>query len=348
MFPLALALLLGGSPAAPPATLLTAKAPITAFAQDGGRMAWASSCKVYSRGIGGGKTVILGGTSGPCFENGSWLLAIGGRRAVWGGYHSTSSNNRYGVILTGATGAKAKDVLELEQVERMWGDFATGVAGDGSTLVYANVFVRQFDGPDCPPCFFRVVGSPLRRVVGARSVTIPGTPPAVAVAAAAGRVAVVPANPAETFCCDVEPVPVRSGPVQVRNAVSGALVSSFTPSGTVRAVALTASEAAVLVADAAGEKFVERYRVASGVLLGRTPVPRPVADRVAMGSGRIVMREGREILALDTRNGERDILAITPSAAIDFSVEGRRVSWAENVRIRGRLRGRIRSLLMTP
>ena len=66
------------------------------------------------------------------------------------------------------------------------------------------------------------------------------------------------------------------GQVQVRDAVNGSLISSFTPSGTIRALALDGGLVAVLLQDAGGKR-IERYDVASGAFLASTAVPATTA-----------------------------------------------------------------------
>lgn len=334
--------LVAGAPA--PSTLLTADAPIRAFAQDGGRVAWASGCKVRVRTLATRKTFVLGGTGlrSVCFEDDSWSLALGGNRAVWGGYYRTQSNNRYGAVLTGNVGSKQRKLADLEQVERSWGGFLTGIEGDGSTLAYSSVYVRQMSGPDCPPCFYRVTGSPVRRVA-AGQVAVPSAPPAFAIAVAGRRLAVIPAERSDTIT-RILPQAVPSGPVEIRDAISGTLVTSFSPRGLVSAVALSGDVAVVLVRDVV-EPRIERYSAVTGSLIESLPAFPLVANELAASGNTFAWRIGRDIFAFNwvTRQQVRAVAAATP---VGLSLEGSRLAWAENVRIGGKVRGRVRAVTL--
>ncbi len=335
--------LVGAAPT--PSTLLSTQAPMRAFAQDGGRVAWASQCKVRIRTLTARKTFVVGGAGlrSVCFEDDSWRLALGGTRALWGGYYKTQSNNRYGAVLTGAIGAKPRKVWDLEQVERSWGGFLTSISGDGPTLAYANVYVRQMNGPDCPPCFYRVTGQPVRRVSTGQAI-VPKARPAVAIAADAGRVAVVPADPRDTEN-RIRPRALTNGPVEVRDALTGSLVSTFAPKGTVTAIALSGGIAAVIVRDQIAPR-IERYSVTTGALVEVLPLFPLAADELGLSGSKLVFRIGREIYAFDTAT-RAQVRATAAGTPIGLSIEGNRVAWAENLRSGGKLHGRIRALTLT-
>lgn len=345
---LALALLAGAAGArelAPPKTLLVTQKRVDAFAQDGGRIAWASGCKVRLRTLAAGKQTLLGNTGGSyCFEPASWSLALAGKRAVWGGYLKTASNNRYGTVYTAAPGSKQRDLEDLEQVEREWGAFLVGAAGDGATLVYASTYVRELNGPDCPPCSLHVTGFPVRTVVGGVRRSLGGTPPAAAIAASTGRIAVVPADRSEIegCCAGIEPHPVANDPVQIRSARTGALIAKFSPHGTVLDVALSAATVAVITQDV-GTQRVERFSATTGAPIRSTAVAGAPVDLSAAGTT-VVYRTGRTILSLTGASDTPRHVATATATPIGLSIESRRVAWAENVRIGDRIRGRIRAI----
>ncbi len=335
----------GARQVAAPRTLLVAQKRVDAFAQDGGRIAWASDCKVRLGALPASKRTLLGNTGGSyCFEPASWSLALAGKRAVWGGYLKTASNNRYGTIYTAAPGSKQRDLEDLEQVEREWGAFLVGAAGDGATLVYSSTYVREFNGPDCPPCSLHVTGFPVRAVVGGVRRSLVGTPPAAAIAASSGRIAVVPADRSEIkgCCAGVEPHPVPNDPVQIRSARTGALIAKFTPRGTVLDVALSATTAAVITQDV-GTRRIERFSAATGAPIRSTGVAGAPVDLSAAG-GTVVYRVGRTILSLTGASDVQQHVATAAGTPIGLSIESRRVAWAENVRIGGRIRGRVRAV----
>jgi len=129
----------------------------------------------------------------------------------------------------------------------------------------------------------------------------------------------------------------------VRNATSGALITKFSPVGTVEAVALSQRMAAVLV-QRGTDKRIDRYDATTGSLLGSTTVPATTEDTLAMASKAIVystlvLRDPRiggadtKIWLLDPRNGRATPLATTRETAIGLSISGSRVAWAEDLGI---------------
>ena len=221
------------------------------------------------------------------------------------------------------------------------GDYPV-VSGDGSTLVYGWAYLDYpneecgYEEPEPGECPYQVLGGGARRVVGRQKFRIPGVPPMAAFAASAGRIAVVPADrrPSEKFS---SPRPVTDGPVQIRRVDDGTIVSTFAPAGSVRAVALSGRNAAVLVADAAGEKRIERYDAVTGALRGATAVPRASAAALDVAGENVVFRVGRSIWLLRSRAGTLVRLWTARRTPVAVSIEGRRVVWAVNAKGRGRV-----------
>jgi hypothetical protein len=113
---------------------------------------------------------------------------------------------------------------------------------------------------------------------------------------------------------------------------------SVSPTGTVRALALSATALAVLVKHTGGGLAIERYAIPAGTLITSTPVSARASSQVLDISGRwIVYRVGRYIRIVDDLGGNR-LLAIALGIPIGVSIEGRRVAWAENALARHRFR----------
>jgi hypothetical protein len=334
-------------PPPPPTTLVRTRAPIDGIAADGARIAWAGAFRsarcphvrlfrVVTR-----RHVLIGPEDGhpSCSEVTlerlyEFVIALGGERAVWGGF-SPSGNNAEGTVLTGTPRERVAyltDLFELSKELHLYGDFITGAAGDGRTLVYATVHVDVVDAacfqlPHQPPCRYEVTHGAVQRVVGRTRSPLAGAPASMGLAVAGNRVALIPADLSETTT--PEPHSVAGGPVEIRNATSGQLVASFSPAGTVEAVALTARAAAVLVSDASGKR-IERYDAVTGDFIASTPVDRAAAPEIDMAGRWIVYRSRRTIHVLDASAGRDSVVAGTRSWPFDVSIEGRRVIWAEN------------------
>jgi hypothetical protein len=353
------------SPAAPappvvPTTLVTVQGQIEAFAQDGARLAWTSasgdSCaKVRIRSVTGGTQSVLADTDG---GDGCYLLdafAIGGDRVVWGGF-ADCCNHGYGVVTTAARRSRSKTLLSIGQDYHSWGDFLTGASGDGATLVFALTKIdltKELDPSlgafHClprDPCEWAVTGGGVWRVVGRRKVALPGAPPTVLIAASEGRIALVPADrtvfrgpctEAANWRGCPEARPAVGGPVEVRAARSGTLLSSFAPSGRVTAIAMDWPLVAVLVR-AGGKATIRHYDGRSGASRGRSSVPTTTSNELDLGGGIAVYRVGRKIWQLNVLTGRIRVVTRARGKPIGVSIEDRRVAWGENIRRRGFLR----------
>jgi hypothetical protein len=113
------------------------------------------------------------------------------------------------------------------------------------------------------------------------------------------------------------------------------LVSSFTPAGSVRDVALSGSRVAVLV-ESGGTTAIERYDAATGAFTGSTPVAAGATD-LDMSGTTVVYRLGRQIHALNAATGSDGVLRTSMGTPIGLSIEGRRVAWAVNIGGHGRI-----------
>jgi len=217
-----------------------------------------------------------------------------------------------------------------------------GVAGSGSTLVYAVTTVAYVDQVAClsgGSCQLAIVGGAIHRVVGRRSPVVRGTGPAVAVATAAGLVAYIPA-------LDVGPkgipLPSRTAAVHVRSASTGARVADVTPpDGLPLAIAMAPHVLALLV-QGEEQTSIVWYDPTDGRLLGSVPVPRTTSTHLAVSDQLIVYRVGNELHAIDVAGHQQHVLLTTPVTPIGLCIDGNRILWAENV---GGL-GRIRSLVV--
>jgi hypothetical protein len=162
----------------------------------------------------------------------------------------------------------------------------------------------------------------------------PGRTSRSRIAAFGRRVALVPARRFShcATACDSFPGPAAAsnGPVEIRDAATGALVASFSPKGTVKAVAVSAQVVAVLV-QRGPSKQIERYDAETGAPVDTTTVPSTTANTLAIAGPAIVYQTHREIWLYDARGGKKTRLARAGATPIGLSIEDRRVAWAENV-----------------
>jgi hypothetical protein len=323
-------------------SLVTTRVPIDAFVQDGGRIAWSvrlspmNGPTVWVRTLSSGS---MDASEACSSENGAGgvVRALAASRAIFDCWFLSKHENFYWALYV--AGGDGVPTLLQGLGEPRWGGEVLGpAAGDGVTLVYSTL---DHTCTEYATCTF--VGGAVKRVRGGSAATLPGVPPSAVLAAASGRIALAPAALGLPRIA-----PVENGPVEIRNASTGSLIRNFAPVGTVRALALSRSIAAVLVADAAGKKRIERYALATGALLGSTPVSSATVAELDLAGTRIVFRTGRTIRLLDARSGRTRRLLTTGARPIGLSIEGRRVAWAVNRRFQGRGSGRIQSITLNP
>lgn len=340
--PVAMAAGSGGhirSESAPPVTLVSVPTPIWSFAQDddvfawetGGR--WDTRSTIAVRTAHGGRPVTV---SQPDGGDGPYVLEVfglSGQRVVWGGFVDCC-NNGYGVFETAAPGSKPKELRELYLDFWAWGEYPTGAAGDGRTLVYSLATIEKLGGNR-----WAVTDGGVWRVVRSKSLRVPGTPPTAFLAAARGMLALVPADrrrfPGDHF--DAEVRAASGARVEIRDAATGALRASFVPKGRVSALGMDAQTVAVIVRSGK-EARVEWYSAQSGKPLDASSVPRDVADAVDVSGSTIVLRRGKTILAVDAGTGQVRELARANSTPVGLSIEGARVAWADTSGGRGSIR----------
>jgi hypothetical protein len=348
-----------------PSVMLTVNGVIDGFAMDGGRFVYAGGqapdiggCPSVELGSFGNKVhkrlaaEVLGAPGGDSCNAYPLLIALGGTRAVWGGFVDCCIS-AYGSVTTGAPGTKPRDLDGLGQTYHDTdGDFLTGVAGDGRSRVYAIVtveVVRNFDGcfpaTEPPPgpqtCDFKVRKWKVKRVVGRRAIRVPDAPPAALIDVSGGQIALVPADQRTATCNDAslgsclgsEPRALQRFEIR---SLGGSLLTRQSLNGTPTAIALSDGFVAVLVRKA-GSVHIDRYDSRSGALIGRTSVPVATANEIGISDAKIVYRVKKAIRVIDARTGVQTSVAVAKATPIGLGIEGRRIAWAENVKGRGRI-----------
>jgi hypothetical protein len=340
----------GARDAAKVHTLLTTKTPIRAFAQEAGRIAWiGGKWHVDVRGTGRRpKTILVGsahpsprGAGGPSVQ-----LALAGSRVLW---TSHGGGNDFETALwarKAGSRSRARIVfLTAADREERTGSYFGGLAGIGSTLAYTTVQYDCVDPGDCTALAakpFPASGTFLLDGTSWNSrVPVPNAPGALALAVSGGRIAMLPA-PTRMEATQVGDVSSPSlaapgTPVEIRDTATGAVVAQFTPPGTVRALALSGSVAAVVDDLGGGTTAIERYDASTGAWLGTT-TGLAVDNSLAVSGHTLVFSVGkRKIEAIDATTGAPRVLAVSPGAPIGLSVVGKRVAWAVNGHGQGRV-----------
>ena len=337
---------------AAPTTVVRTKHPIAKVAHDGGRIAWITSrpggdvngevvcIEVRAADLSGARRIGLHARCG--VMGAPYHLALAGARALWTEDEGGGSNEQLELYTASSyLPRRARRVGDFFYHGNFGGEYLH-LAGDRRTLAYAWATTgipteEEFDLCDKEggPCRYRLLGGGAARV-GAGSVPqrIPHVPPAALFAASVGRIAVVPA--AEPLVNVPKPHIAPGTAVEIRTAGDGALLSSFAPGGTVRAVALDGATAAVLVRDAAGKR-IERYDALRGVLLDATPVPPATAPAIDADGSLVAFRVDRSIRVLDAVRRRIRHVWTARRAPVGVSLEGTRLVWAVNGTRGGRI-----------
>lgn len=313
-----------------PRTLYIAHGTIHNFAQDGDMIAWIGGRHyvVHLRSVSRRTGWVLGNAGGGAAVSAPSpsVVALGGKRAFWVKY--SGGLTLEAGIYTAKPGQKKPMLIDVPRVTDLGGTYLTGLAADGAhTIVYGDATVT-FWGPEVG-C--ELTGGGVHRFVGKGYPSrIRGIPPAFAIAASVGRIAVVPAMLTDQW--QMAPVAAPNGPVNVYD-LSGHRLGQVVPQGTVREVALDWPDLAVIVTRPDGTTAIERYQFApQGRLLAATDMPG--ASDLSIARGKVVFRVGNTIYLWWVVGKSPAILWRSLGKPIGLSIEGSRVAWAANGRIR--------------
>jgi len=223
-----------------PRTLVIEHGRIHQFAQDGNCWIGGRHYVVHLRSVSGRSRWVLGhaGVGGAVGAQSASDLVLGGKKAVWVKYAGVMT--REAGIFASRPGQKKPTLVDALGVSGYdgTGRYLAGVAADGEgTIVYGDATLQCDMRKDCTD--WSITGGGVHRIIGTKSVFQPpidGIPPAFAIAASAGRVAVVPAAVTDPLHGKWGAAP--NGRVAVFN-LSGRLLARVVPQGTVRQVALS-------------------------------------------------------------------------------------------------------------
>ena len=335
----------GGSRAAgvtrlEPRTLATIPGEVGAFAQDGEFMAWARGVDLYGgRGFVEIQNVSTSSrkvvartrhpdTGGPSIPLHGFALA-GTRVLVATQDYSVCSNTYCGfdMYITGLSAPGFRPVGRASEYTDANG-YAyfpprIPVAGDGSTFTY---FATCPSSDECG-----IVDDAILRITGERHAKVADSPYPTALATDAGRIAAAVL---------IDRRPARS----VVSLWEGARATRFGVGGEVLALGLSESRAALLIRRARQTRLEVRRR-SDGSLARRVSLPITAKPSVSISSETVVVHVGEAIQRIDVRTGKVSSIASVHGTVIGLSIEGRRVAWAERVKIRP---DRIRAITLNP
>jgi hypothetical protein len=325
-----------------PRAIVKESGPIRGFARDGSHIAWAAyhrRAKCFSvvmhRNLGHGRPKSLVSPRGvTCSRKhgfripGEIMFAVAGNEALW--VLSASDYHPYDSVVHGVVSQPDREIGRYRYSQTFAGDHLTEVAGAGKTLVFGWYRVTV-TGDSCNEaendCRWNVTGGLTQRVDGRRAVPVPGAPGATLVATNGPLVALVKAQgEANRFG-----IPHNRRHVEVRDAQSGLLISSFRAGRNVLRLALGSRVVAVLLGP---PLRIVRRDARTGAVLGSTPVPAETIPIHAAGD-RLALASLGDIHVLDLETGRLRQVFDSFRHPIGLSVSEGHVSWAVNAGRRG-------------
>lgn len=335
-----------------PQTIRRIPGAVDAITQDGRAVAWLASggskCNaVYVLRPGGSETM-------PQPSNGSmtcnWNVSAGQSQlafasgvssALWTLHESGSV--RFDYVMSARAGGREQQVDRLAHASDGTGWWLGGVAGASTTLAYSKVDVEYVDPLGCASggsCKRKIAGGAVYTVSGGQATLLPGSVPALDLAAAGNRIAYVPAT---AVAKSGAPAPNRTTAIEVVDSQKGTLVSEAEPAGIPLAIALSPRVLAVLTRDGSRDR-VAWYAPDTGTKLGSTTVPSTTAPALGANDGIVVYRVGsslREIVLAAAST--RKLTGLPTSRPVGPSLLRNRLVWAEN----GPKNARIRELVFS-
>jgi hypothetical protein len=307
-------------------TVVTFPGVARSFDADAGRVAWIDSAWIlHVRPLrsGAGTTIrytnpyqeVPSASAGP-------PLVLGRRRLLWlstRGVAMFEDADRVYVASVGAT--RGRRLTNAVHSEGGAGGYVTGLAGDDAGFAYGTVTVDQ---TETEVTRYQVSGGGVWTLAGAMPRRLPGAPPAVVLAESAGRIAIAPVDTGRRGTG----TPVAGHSVEIRNATTGAVVSSVSTTGAVRAAALSPTTLTVIL-----DGRLAYYRVADGRLLGYAAIPADTAAELDGAGARVAFRRTRSIGVADTTSGRVSTVVTTSWRPTGVALDGGTLAWAESRRV---------------
>jgi hypothetical protein len=344
-----LLVLVGSAAASPPEAHTLRKnatGPIAAVAQDGSSIAWLSSSTKACDAI----HVLAPGTPDQVFPQPSsssmtchWVLtdgqpqlAIAARAstALWTLHESGPAPFDY--VLAASFGGAERQIDRLAHASDGTGSWLEGVAGSGKILAYSWADDEYVDKLAClsgGSCRRKIADGGIRVVTPTGVHALPKVQPALQLAAAAGRIAYIPAMrvPAN------RPGASTNSPIYVVDGVTGSAVSQAFVRGVPAAIALSARVLAVLTQRGPRDR-ISWFSATTGTKLGSVLISSRATPQIAASDQLIAYRVYRSLYGVSTATGRVKPLGKVGQDTVGPTIGKGQLVWAENRGPSGRLR----------
>jgi len=254
--------------------------------------------------------------------------------ALWTLHESGPSPQDW--VMAASIGGSERKLKQLQHASDGTGDWLGGVAGAGRTLAYSWDDVEYVDPDAClsgGSCKQKIADGGIRLVTRTGVTTLPGALPALQLAAAAGRIAYVPA----TVVKSGRPTVSLNNTLRIVDAVTGDQLGQAFVKGIPVAIALSSKVLAVLTASGPHDR-ISWFSATDGTKLGDDVVSANAAPQLAASDRLIVYRVGRLLRGISTRAGHNSKLVKTGLNYVGLTLARGRLIWAENHGNTGRLR----------
>jgi hypothetical protein len=240
-------------------------------------------------------------------------------------------------VVAASVGGSERQLEQLQHAGDGTGDWLGGVAGAGKTLAYSWDDVEYVNPEKClsgGSCKQKIEDGGITIVTRTSTTPLPGAQPALQLAAAAGRIAYVPAASVKSG----RPTPATNGPLYVVDATTGNVVAQAQVHGIPIAIALSSHVLAVLTTQAGPHDRISWFSATDGTKLGSLVVSALASPQIAASDRLIAYRVGRVLRSVATGNRQLRKLVKTGQNYLGLSLARGRLVWAENHGTTGRLR----------
>ena len=323
--------------------------PIAAIAQSNKAAAWLTFTSV-TRGcnqvhvLSPGKPDRVFPRPAPPSNTCSWDLSDGQPQLAIAASMSTalwtlheSGPSPFDWVMAASFGGPERQVKRLAHASDGTGNWLGGVAGAGRTLAYSWDDVEYVNPSKClsgKPCKQKIADGGIRIVTRTDDTPLPGAEPALQLAAAAGRIAYIPA----TIVHGGRPAATTNASLPIVDATTGAVLGQAKVHGIPLAIALSPGVLAVLTTLGGPHDRISWFSATDGTKLGSVLVAPTAAPQLAASDRLIVYRVGRRLRNISTRTGRIGKLVQTGLNTVGLSLAHGRLLWAANSGNTGRLR----------
>jgi hypothetical protein len=242
-------------------------------------------------------------------------------------------------VVAASTGGSERQLAKLAHASDGTGEWLGGIAGSGRTLVYSWDDVEYVNPEKCLSnggkfCKQKIADGGINVVTRTADTPLTGGQPALQLAAAAGRVAYIPATSVHAG----RPYPSNGSTLPIVDAATGTVLGEASVGGIPVAIALSSHVLAVLTTQGTAHDRISWFSATDGTKIGSAVISGAAAPQLAASDRFIVYRVGRLLRTVATANGHIGKLVTTGQNSVGLTLAHGRLLWAENHNGTGRLR----------